>query len=155
MLRSDPVADRVSKHARSHCSFRPVSCGLSVCVLVLLGLCAVADAQLVGGRWELVDNDPDHQTNKREIGIWLQADRRVANPQPHSQYDAKGLPLMALRCEQGKSEFFINLNFEVDSGEVAVSSRTDGDAAVDSKWTAEGVALEPGDKVAFVRSLLG
>ena len=121
----------------------------------LLAVSAVAEAQVVAGRWELIDNDPDHQTKKSEIGLWLQGDRWLANPKPTNQYDAKGLPLMALRCEAGKPEFFINVNFEVSPSEVTVSYQLDSDAPIDAKWRAEGIVVEPKDGVSFVRSLLG
>jgi Type VI secretion system VasI, EvfG, VC_A0118 len=131
---------------------RPVS---SLAGLALACLAFAAAAQVVAGRWELIDYDQDHPTDKSQIALWLQAGMRVKNPAPTGPYDAQALPLLSIQCLHGRSEFFINLNFEVPTGAVAATYRLDESAPVHASWKSEGIVIAPGDKVSFVRSLLG
>jgi hypothetical protein len=124
-------------------------------VLGLACLRCAATAQVTVGRWELIDYDRAHATGKSQIALWLQGDRRVKNPAPANAYNAQGLPLLSIQCVEGRPEFFINLNFEVPSGVVAVASRLDQGADIGGTWNSEGIAIAPDNQVAFVRSLLG
>ena len=99
-------------------------------VLGLACLRCAATAQVTVGRWELIDYDRAHATGKSQIALWLQGDRRVKNPAPANAYNAQGLPLLSIQCVEGRPEFFINLNFEVPRGVVAVASRLDQGADI-------------------------
>ena len=88
--------------------------------LALTCLGFAAAAQVIAGRWELIDYDQAHATGKSQIALWLQAGTRVKNPAPTNAYDAQALPLLSIQCVDGQSKFFINLNFEVPTGAVAV-----------------------------------
>jgi hypothetical protein len=114
-----------------------------------------AAAQVVAGRWELIDYDQDRPTNKSQIALWLHSDIWVDNPAPTSRYDARGMPLLSIQCRDGQPVFFINLNFEVPAVAVAVTYRFDDGAAVDATWKSEAITIAPSDRVAFVRSMLG
>jgi hypothetical protein len=122
-------------------------------VLACLGFAATA--QVVAGRWELIDYDQAHPTGKSQIALWLQGSIRVKNPAPTNAYDAQALPLLSIQCVDGQSKFFINLNFEVPTAAVAVIYRLDEGAPVDATWKSGGIVIAPDDKVSFVQSLLG
>ena len=114
-----------------------------------------AAAQVVAGRWELIDYDRERPTNKRQIALWLSSDIWVDNPAPTSRYDGRGMPLLSIQCVDGEPEFFVNLNFMVPADAVAVTYRIDDGVAVDATWKGWATAIAPSDGVAFVRSMLG
>jgi len=131
-----------------------IFCGL-LGGMAVVSIALAAVAQVVAGRWELIDYDPDHPTNKSQIALWLHSDIRLDNPAPTGRYDARALPLLSIQCVEGQSKFFINLNFEVPEGAVAVTYRFDDGVAVDASWTSGAITVAPSDRLAFVRSMLG
>lgn len=56
---------------------------------------------------------------------------------------------------EGAVYAFFNLNFEVPTGPVAVASRLDDGETVSGTWKSSGITVEPDDRIAFVRTLLG
>jgi Type VI secretion system VasI, EvfG, VC_A0118 len=134
---------------RDRCRLPSWLAGIGV---ICFGLAAAAQA--IAGRWELIDYNPK-QAKKAQIALWLRSDVWVDNPAPTNPYDAKGMPLLSIQCQDGQPEFFINLNFEVPQGAVAVTYRLDEGEAMESAWMTESVSIRPSDHIALVRSMLG
>jgi hypothetical protein len=131
-----------------------IFCGL-LGGMVAASIAFAAAAQVVAGRWELIDYDQDRPTNKSQIALWLSSDVWIDNPAPTSRYDVRGMPLLSIQCRDGQPVFYINPNFEVPAGAVAVTYRFDDGVAVDGTWKSDGITIAPSDGVAFVRSMLG